>query len=247
MRPRLNIFALILIASSSYSVNHIMAAGLVWFEASPISTNASVTQNGAPGAALDLACDLNQGLSCAWDVVVLYQILDGGAFSWAVELGTIDMQDEGKFVAGSIEVPTSPLSIEIQPSIFNQGDLLVSAAASTGTTVPPPVGLYTLFHFILAKQKTAVANQVSNIYAGVGPIEFNGNDPGGFDFYEVIQFGPNAPMPGYHSGPWPIGAFPLPVITVTNIPEPASYMCLIIGSLLLARPRIRAIGYTCFW
>ncbi|OWY73254.1 hypothetical protein B7486_02600 [cyanobacterium TDX16] len=241
MRPRLRILAIISFAFCFYSTKQVMAAGLVWFEASPISTNASVTQNGAPGAALDLACDLNQGLSCAWNVVALYQILDGGAFSWAVELGTTDPLDDGKFVAGSIEVSVSALSQHIQPTISNQGGgLLVSAAASTLSTPSPPPGLYTLFHFILAKQKAAVDHQVSNIYAAVGPLEFGGNDPGGFDFYEVIQFGPNAPIAGYNSGPWPYGALPLPVITVTNIPEPASFVCLIAGCLLLTRTRNRA-------
>lgn len=238
MRPRLEILAMIFIASSGYSINQVRAAGFVWFEASPISDNATVTQNGAPGAALDLACDLNQGLSCAWDVVVLYQILDGGAFSWAVELGTMDQQDEGKFVAGSIEVPNSALSQQIQPTIFNQGGgLLVSAGASTVSGLPAPVGLYSLFHFILAKQKSAVDHQVSNIYAAVGPVEFGGNDPLGFDFYEVIQFGPNDPVAGYNSGPWPYGALPLPVITVTNIPEPAAIGLFACGVATLTRRR----------
>lgn len=241
MRPRLGTLAIISFPFFFLSANQVMAAGLVWFEASPISTNASVTQNGAPGAALDLACDLNQGLSCAWTVAVQFQILDNGVFSWAIELGTTDPLDDGKFVAGSIEVPVSPVSFEIEPTIINQdGGLLVSAAATSLPGPPPPPGLYTLFSFILAKQKPAIDHQVSNIFAAVGPVEFSGNDPGGFDFYEVIQFGPNAPIAGYNSGPWPYGALPLPVITVTNIPEPASFVCLITGCLLLTRTRNRA-------
>lgn len=198
-----------------------LAEGYVFFQAAPMSANSSVPHNAGPGEALELGCDLTQGLDCTWQVAAFYQVLDGGAFSWAIELGTTTTQDEEKFIAGSIEVQQSLLSIDITPPSFNlDGGLLVSTAASTGSSVGAPAGLYNLFNFILTKQKSVVNYQVSNLYAAVGPVEFGGNDQGGFGFYEVVHFGPNTPVPGYNSGPWPYGAFPLPVITVTNTPEP---------------------------
>lgn len=210
------------------------AAGAVWFDASPVTANASGGTAG-PGQGLNLDCDVSAGLRCDWIVTVVYQTFDGGAAGWSLDLAT-DQVDLGKFaVKGQPNIPSSALTgVAFPPTGLNQGTVLIDNIGGTNLTPGgAPAGMYVLFTFELSKNKLPGELNTSFVYAGVGPAEFGGNDPEGFDFYEVVQIGPNAPRPGYYNG----GLEALPVITIRNTPEPATLGLIGLGVLAMARRR----------
>jgi len=229
------------------------ATGAVWFEAAPISPNATVDVQGARGGATGLKCDISLGLRCDWLITVVYQNDDGGAVGTALNLGTVDPADDQKFTIKDV----TPLD-----SAANQGggDLLGATNVPGGisgtvlienagnfTATPYGPGNFQLFTFILSKNKLPGELNTSNVFAGYGPGAFGGNDnPNGT---EQVDLGPN-PSNGVNAGLgaayWPgayypfsayAGVQPIPVISVMNTPEPATAVALIAGGLLLLRRR----------
>lgn len=214
------------------------AAGAVWFEAMPTLPNSTAGTSG-PGMGLDLGCDITGGLRCEWLVTILYENFDGGAFGSSLDLGTLDPADDGKFNIKTYNNGQNDLQVFPNPTATNVGGglLIENAGGSNLSPGGAPAGLYVIAQFVLSKNKLPGELNTSLIYAGIGASEFGGDDPAGFDFYEVISIGPNPPVIGYNLGPWPYGAQPLPVITVRNVPEPATLGLIGLGVLALVRRR----------
>ena len=215
------------------------AAGAVWFEAAPASPNASVTGQGGPGAGTTLDCDISGGLRCEWLITIQYQNFDGGAFGSSIDLGSLTTADFGKFTIKQFANGANDLQQFPNPTGVNGGNglLIDNAGGSNLNAAGAPAGLYTIATFILSKNKLPGELQTSALYAGVGASEFGGNDPEGFDFYEVVSIGSNPAAPGYNPGPWPSNALPDAVITVRNTPEPATVGLIGLGLLALGRRR----------
>lgn len=214
------------------------AAGRVWFEAAPATGGSSViTPAGSP--TLELECDLTQGLRCDWVITILYENFDGGAFSSSIDLGTLAPEDDGKFTVKQLNLGQNDLQVSPNPFAINgaNGLLVENAGGSNLSPAGAPAGLYTIATLVLSKVKLPGEFNTSFIYAGIGGTEFGGNDPDGFDFYEVVQIGPNPPVIGYNPGPWPDNALDGPVIVVRNVPEPATIGLIALGALALIRRR----------
>lgn len=215
-------------------------AGAAYFTASPASTGAGILRQGARGDALDLECDVSMALLCTWDVSAWYENDDGGAFGWSLDVGVLDPSVVGKIQVSNLEIPISNLtSVSTVIGVNQPSGALIRGASGVNLSGPGP-DLWNILNFRMSKFKSPGDNQVTDIFAGIGYIEFGGNDPDGQNAYEVIQIGPNNPGVGYYYGSWPLGALPLPVITVTNTPEPAALGLIGVGTLLLtSRRRLR--------
>lgn len=211
------------------------AAGSVWFEAQAQTPNATAG-TGGPGQDLSLDCDISGGLRCDWLVTVFYNNTDGGAGGWGLDLGTLNPADDGKFTIKSFNIPSNALNAIANPPALNNGSLLAENAGGFNFN-PPPAGLFVLATFVLSKNKLPGELNTSSIYVGIGSVEFGGDDADGFDVYEVVQIGSNAPVIGYNPGPWPYNALPNAAITVRNTPEPATLGLLGLGVLALGRRR----------
>jgi hypothetical protein len=213
------------------------AAGRIWFDAVPVSTNAGVLT--PPGSAkTDLVCDISLGLRCEWVVTIMYENFDGGATGSAVDFGTQTPEDQGKFTIKNVQLASNALQVSPNPFTINNADgrLLENVGGSNLTPGGANAGTYVIAQFTLSKNKLPGELQTSQLFAGVGGSEFGGNDPAGFDVYEVIQMGPNAPVPGYNAG-WPDFRMPLAVMNVVNVPEPATLGLIGLGMLLVVRRR----------
>lgn len=218
-RTLLSMGVVALLAANTYG------AGTVWYSATPASGDAAVAGGGPSGAALDLSCTVPS----SWNVTVTYTTTDGGAAGWALD----HYRDSANLTAGgpvavSQDFPNGPPSAGI---VLNSGLVLMQDAFGSAGAGGAPVGNHTLLTFVLSSTSCN-----GNVYAGIGTAEFGGDDPDGFDFYEVVQIGPNDPRPGFSNGGGdPSGAEPNAVIRVT--PEPSTLALLAISGLALIRRR----------
>jgi len=220
-------------------------AGVVTFTAVATSPNASVLPEVRPSdGALQLVCDKLLA-PCTWDITVSFNLFDGGATGWALDLGTALAGD--KIRVSNLVVPVNDLSAAFtQEGTLDNADsiLMQGQGGGNATFGGAPAGNYILMTFTLTKSPGANIGKY-DIFAAIGSTEFGGNDPDGFDVYEVVQIQGNPPRPGYSNGgigfgipPFPgPGAEPLPVISIVNVPEPATLALLGLGGLALIRRR----------
>jgi hypothetical protein len=222
------------LATSSYG------AGFAWYEAVATSPNASVVSQGQ-GQTLLLECD-KLVAPCTWNVTLKLNMLDGGAAGWALDLGNTNT-DKVSVANANVLVNAVAAAFQTPGTIDNAGGILMQGqAGGNATGGGAPAGLYDLMTFTLSKGPGTNLG-VTDIFAAIGGAEFGGNDPGappggGADVYEVIGVGPNAPRAGYSLGGASSGAYEaLPVISIRNIPEPATLSLLGLGALSLIRRR----------
>ncbi|OWY73253.1 hypothetical protein B7486_02595 [cyanobacterium TDX16] len=235
MRPRCLVLVCLFVAVALPTP--LMGAGAVYFTAASASPAGSVSHQGARGEALELECDVNVAFTCTWDISGWYQNDDGGAFGWSLDVGILDPSVFGKATVSNIEIPINEVTtISHLVGANEPNGFLIHGAAGANLSGPGPA-IWNVLNFRVTKTKAMGDPQVLDIFSGVGFLEFGGNDPEGLDFYEIIQIGPNSPAIGIYAGIWPYGALPLPVITVTNIPEPAAIGLFGSGILLLTRRR----------
>lgn len=199
-----------------------LAIGYSWYEAVPASANASVTSQGL-GTALQLACNSAQG-TAMWDVTFRYQT-DGGAASWAMDLGTTTA---GQYLFAS---NSNVLSNVLTSGFINQGTipnsggfLMLDQGGVSGSASGAPASTYNLHTFRLTVAASAPTGAY-DILGAVGPAEWGGNDDSG---YEIVRYGPNTPRLGYSLGGAQGGGYEtLPMITiqVSNPPPPPTGAC----------------------
>lgn len=203
-------------------------AGQVWYAAVGNNANSMVVNQGAPGGRTDLDCP-GPGFG-SWTITVHYTLADGGATGWA-----LDYYGNTPLISASgVNVPTSALAASVSAgTVPNAGGTLM--VGQNGANITPggaPAGDYILETFTLNSPSCTGGF----VYAGIGSAEFGGNDPNGFDIYEIVQIGSNVPRPGYSNGGGdPNGAEPAPVISI-GAPEPASLSLLIIALPFFKRP-----------
>ena len=199
-------------------------AGQVWYQATPNNANSTVPTQGAPGGQTVVGC-AGPGAG-SWNISVHYTLADGGATGWAHD----HYANTGLVQAGSLLVPSNGFPAGIQTgSVANAGGILMQDQSGQNTAGGAAAGDYVLETFTLNSATCSV-----NVYAGVGSVEFGGNDPDGFDVYEIVQIGSNVPRPGFSLGGGdPAAAEPIAVIA----PEPTTLALLALGGLSLIRRR----------
>ncbi len=219
------------------------AVNMVWWEAEPKNADSLVLQQGE-GLNLDLQCGVDGAplpTGCEWDIT-MYLRNDQGISGWANDLGT-SPDDDTLFVT-HFEYLTkwNPKSLYYYPFDYpnyaattGSGDALLTntAAFTLGTQGPPlpqyyPNG-YPLLEFTLSKDKYPEwIPGWSDIHTTIGAWEWSGDTE---DIW--VQFGDNDPINANTAGASPAG----PVISVSNIPEPATIALLGLGAMLLPRRR----------
>lgn len=170
------------------------AGVLVWYEAVPLTPNAGVISQG-PGQALQLQCD-KAGTPCRWEVSIEANPLDSGLRTWGLDLGG----DTDKVRATGMQITLIQVTTQIIPGSFmNSGGILfLGAGGANGGALGAPAGSANLMSFTLEKFG-GDAIEMTDLFAYVGAIEFQGND-GSTGLYEDVSMGPNPFRPGYSLG-----------------------------------------------
>jgi hypothetical protein len=213
-------------------------AGQVWYSATSTSASATVGSSG-PGQTLELGCDKTPGAAvCTWDVSLMYTTADGGQTGWALDLFAPAGSAADFSVTNAVAVANVISAGGTTPGApgvaFGGGivDPRILWGDISGFNAAPPggPGQYTLMTFTLTKG--GLDGAVHNLTAWIGGGAFGGNDDP-LTGAEIVQIGPNVPVDGSPTGI----ELPLPVITVTNIPEPATLSLLALGGIALIRRR----------
>jgi hypothetical protein len=197
----------------------------VWFVATPVTPGAEVTVQGGPGVATVLNCP-PPIQRCEWDITTTLLTNVPQTLGYAVDYLRNDADLEVKTFTFNPAVYATTSG----PFGQNQGDFLINDAGAFAGAPPAPGLTIPLHTFRLSKDKTAPILPLYTVRAGIGGQEWadlNGN-------YSQVQFGSNAPIEGSDGS-----VATLPVITVTNIPEPATFGLLLVGALGLIRRRSR--------
>jgi hypothetical protein len=249
MRTSRILLAVVLVAGLATSAD---AANKVWWEATanPL-TGAGVTQQGIDNLAdsnagntqqLQLTCDNSLGLGnrCEWDVVMRLRN-DEYIYGWAVDLSTPDVTvsaknfEYGEKVKKKTGYVYYPLSDPSQnTALGNDGSLVQNAGAfTTGTgslyTYAADGNAWSVFRFTLSKDKDPFTLGLSQIFAETGGIEWAGTTGGVFN----AEVGGNPSQNIAFDGT----AYGNSVITIQNVPEPATMVLFGVGALCLLRRR----------
>lgn len=227
-RTLLSMGVVALLAANTYG------AGSVWYSATGNNAQSTVGSAGA-GQTLELGCDKTPG-QCSWNVTLMYDTADGGQTGWALDL----FGDPSKFVVSNAAVVANAISAGgSTPGAAGQAfgtpgfDPNILWGDISGFNAAPPAGAgsYQLMTFTLSTIG-APTNAIYNLNAWIGGNAFGGNDDGDTGT-EIVTVGPNAPVLGTPTGE----ILPLPVIRVTNVPEPATVTLLALGALAAIRRR----------
>jgi hypothetical protein len=226
------------IASTAKAVN------MVWWEAVPNNSDSLVLQQGE-GLNLDLQCGQDGApppTSCEWEIT-MYLRNDQGLSIWANDLGTVP--DDDSIFVEDFEYMTwyappegpgyyYPFNYVNNAAVAGSGDALLTGTSAfyIGFVGPPPAWYpngYPLLRFTLSKDGTQGWEPGwTDIHTTIGYLGWDGTP----DVF--FQFGDNDPIPvGSPGGQSPAG----PVISLFNIPEPATIMLLCLGALFLTRRR----------
>jgi hypothetical protein len=216
-------------ASNAYGV------GQVWYSGVGNNPASSVLSSG-PGQSLALECDKTLG-QCSWDVTVVYDTADGGQTGWALDL----FGDPNKFQVTNALATANPISAGgTTPGAPGQAfgtpgfdpNILWGDISGFNAAPPAGAGTYNIMTFTLSTIGPVGPPTLYSLNAWIGGNAFGGNDDLATG-NEIVQIGPNPPMDG---GPTGV-ILPGPVITVNNIPEPATLSLLALGGLALIRRR----------
>jgi hypothetical protein len=218
----LGVLAMMVVASTA------SAGQMVWFEATPLTTNAAVTTNGASGVSTVLECDISQGLRCEWAITMMVDT-DIALFGWDAELVDND-SPAGKTSVKSIDFTGSPWGTAADFAVPGQAPGPILHAGQSTFFSPFGPGMFPVMNFVLSKNKQPGELNVSEIFAGASAVGFGWSDEN-LGFGE-ITWGENPIVDGAP------GSFaPNPVITIVNVPEPATLALLGLGALTLIRRR----------
>jgi hypothetical protein len=198
----------------------------VWFQAVPVTPGAEVVVQGAPGVSTVLNCP-PPIQRCEWDVTVMLTLgANPNTLGYSLNLFRNDPDLEVK----TFNFITPPYAPIVQPTL-NDGDMLVNrATAGSSSDVPASPPAVPLNMFRLSKDKTPGGPATYLVHAGIGVDDW-GQDDGNA---ALVRFGVNAPIEGFGGT-----NAPLPVISITNIPEPATLGLLSIGLIGFIRRRAR--------
>ena len=200
---------------------------MVWFDASPISGYPPIGDE--PGQRLVLYCSASHN-PCMWQVSVMATLGAGGITGWSLDLRTAP--NNGVSIMNPQLVP-GPFNNATSTGIVGSGPSLLHGAH--GQTFQPvtPQTLALMTFTLRWDMLQGGFHYVDGISGGPssdGSVVW-GNDTTGD--YEVVQFGPNPPAPGFE-GNYGI----MPLIEVHEVPEPGSLLLLSLGAAVcLSRRR----------
>lgn len=218
-RTFLSMGVVALLAANTYG------AGQVWYSATPASGDGAVAGGGPSGAALQLSCTVPS----SWNITVTYDLFDGGATGWALD----HYGDTSVLSASNVSVISTGFPAPILPGTTPNmnGELAIGQGGGQSAPGGTGPGSFTLMTFTLSSTSCN-----GNVWAGIGSLEFGGNDAAGDEFWELVAVGPNTPRPGYSFGVGhPDATEPNPVIVIT--PEPSTLALLALSGLAMIRRR----------
>lgn len=205
----------------------------VWFEATPAGGTAvpSVVTQGAAGGNTALKCNktgLTGNVTCAWDIVVKALIGAGPASTgYDVRLtgsaNTLSVAGAPAPAYGSNNYTSNSFPLTTGGGYLIDGSQAAAAAGATGTQ--------TLYSFRLVLTKVATDTNPVSVSAENGPNAWGATD----GTSGSVQYGGNASGNGNPHNLY--GPGPVPVINITQTPEPATLGLIGLGVVALIRRR----------
>lgn len=222
-----NVMVALAILASAASVK---ADSFVWFSTPNTTGNGPGGPGGAQGSRLDLTCDTSgPNGSCSWTITVAANLGTGGILGWTMDMITAP----GNGVSAANGTAGAAFPTLASGGVGGSGAALLVGARGQNNA-GQAAGNVTLMTFVLSRSFNSGDLSVADIRAGAGAdatVVWANNTTGD---YESVGFGPNAPAPAFEGT---IGA--LPVIRITNVPEPTTLALLALGGIAALRRRAR--------
>lgn len=228
MRMVRNVAMALAVLASATMAN---AASFVWYETANTNGNGAGAAGGAQGSTLNLTCDSSgPNGSCSWVITMRAALGPGGITGYSADLRTA--AGNGVSASNAAVAAGNPFNNPVFPGTPGTGaNLMFKQAGQTFNPVGPQT--LSLHTFTLTRSFNTGDLSIATIQGGPstdGQIVW-GNDTTAD--YEDVGFGPNAAAPGFEGT---FGA--LPVIRITNVPEPTSLGLLALGALAVIRRRV---------
>lgn len=219
--------ALALIASAAAA----KADSVAWFStAAPVAPAGGGP--GAPGTRLDLTCDTSGPAgSCSWVITFSVNSTGNKLGGWTAELGTA--AGNGVSVSNSAIAGGNPFGSNAAAGVGGTGNALLTGAGGFTLTPPAAPSSINLITFTLSRSYATGNLSVADIFfrtPASDSVVWTNGDVGD---YEVVAVGPNAPQQGTENN----NSFGLPVIRITNVPEPTTLALLALGGIAALRRR----------
>jgi len=219
------------------------ATAFVWYSTANVNGNGTdVVAGGAEGSQLALSCDTSLAGGCSWTIDMNVRTSITNWISWATNLTTQDLT-KGLVISNPVVIADggpgsggSPAFDQDFAGTGGAGPNLLTNSLGARSSVGIAVGSYKLIRFTLSKPTdpgdlggaTISANNATSTGGGATNIRWSKT---GIPSTEAVSYAGAANVNGTDN------TTRLPVITVTNIPEPATIGLLAIGGLALIRRR----------